>query len=94
MKCLHSIKFKLIAATLACVALVSLLSSLLLYSYLNYAVDQKSARLQRLYLTTLQQQMDKYISDFCSLVVLAANDRQIGEAMAQHGSINSVMLSA
>ncbi len=94
MKGLHSIKFKLIAATLACVLSVSLVCSLVLYGYLSDLVEEKSAHIQRLYLTTMQEQMDKYISDFCSLILLAANDREIGEAMTHGVPVTSAMLSA
>lgn len=94
MKGLHSIKFKLIAATLACTALVSFLSSFLLYRYLDYAVEQKSIRIQQLYLETMQEQMNKYIADFTSLVLFIANDWQIGEAMTRGTPVNSGMLSA
>lgn len=94
MKGLHSIKFKLIAASLACALSVSLLSSLLLYSYLNYVAEQKSIRIQQLYLQTMQEQMDKYIADFVSLALFIANDWQIAEAMTRGTPVNSVMLNA
>lgn len=94
MKGLHSIKFKLIAATLACVAAVSLLSSFLLYRYLDYVVEEKSARIQQLYLDTMQEQMDKSIADFTSLALYIANDWQVGEAMTRGTPVNSVMLNA
>lgn len=94
MKGMHSIKFKLIAATLACVAVVSLLSSFFLYRYLDYVVEEKSARIQQLYLETMQEQMNKSIADLVSLALFIANDWQIGEAMTRGTPVNSGMLSA
>lgn len=93
-KGLHSIKFKLIAATLACVAVVSLLSSVLLYRYLSYVAEEKSARIQQLYLETMQEQMDKSIDGLVSLALFLVNDWQIGEAMLHSLPVNMGTLDA
>ena len=43
---LHSIKFKIIAATLACVAAVTLASTFVLYNYLNHLLQQQNTRIR------------------------------------------------
>lgn len=94
MKQLHSIKFKLIAATLVCVAAVTLFSSLFLYRSMNSIVEQKSSRIQQLYLATMQGQIDKYVSDLVSLVILTANDKKIVSTLAYTSRISSATLDA
>ena len=90
---LHSIKFKIIAATLACVAAVTLASTFVLYNYLNHLLQQQNARIQQMHLSTLQAQMDKYLDDFLSLVLVCANDNTISSA-AGLGGVNNLTLNA
>lgn len=94
MKHTHSIKFKLIAATISCVAVVTLISTLFLYNYLNRIIQEKSDLIQQMYLTTMQQQMDKYISDATSLAILCANDSTISRVIGQNGPTSSQTLLA
>ena len=90
---LHSIKFKIIAATLACVAAVTLASTFVLYNYLNHLLQQQNTRIQQMHLSTLQAQMDKYLDDFLSLVLVCANDNTISSA-AGLGGVNNLTLNA
>ena len=80
LKHLRSIKFRLIASTLLCVATVTLVSNFYLFYYLNKIIDEKSIRIQRMYLTSLQTQMNDYMDSITSLAILCASDRAVEQA--------------
>ena len=93
-KRIHSIKFRLIASTLLCVATVTLVSNFYLFNYLNKIIDEKSLRIQRMYLSTMQTQMNDYINSLTSLAVLCASDRAIEQATRPGQDITSFTLKA
>lgn len=94
LKHFHSIKFRLIAATLLCVATVTLVSNSYLFNYLNKIIDEKSIRIQRMYLTSLQTQMNDYMDSITSLAILCANDRSLELATRPGQRITSSTLKA
>lgn len=92
MKRFQSIKFKIIAATLLCVTAVAFASSTALYYYANQAISEKSDRIQQMYLTTMQSQMEEYIADAVSLLLLCSNDNTISSALNSSSSSSKVRL--
>ncbi len=87
----RSIKFRLIASTLLCVATVTLISNFYLFNYLNNIIDEKSIRIQRMYLSSLQTQMEDYINSITSLAVLCASDRTIDLATRSQDITSSTL---
>ena len=75
-------------------AAVTLVSNLFLYNYINQALSQKIDRIQQMYLTTMQTQMNGYIADAVSLAVLCANDSIISSALNHTAATPSALLSA
>lgn len=94
LKHFRSIKFKLIAVTLLCVAAVSLVSNALLFDRLMGIIDEKSDRLQNVYLTTIQTQLNEYIDNAITLLILCANDNVLATATRAGATPSSSMLSA
>ena len=94
LKHLRSIKFRLIASTLLCVATVTLVSNFYLFYYLNKIIDEKSIRIQRMYLTSLQTQMNDYMDSITSLAILCASDRAVEQATRPGQNITSSTLKA
>ena len=90
----HSIKFRLIASTLLCVATVTLISNFYLFTYLNKIIDEKSIRIQRMYLTSLQTQMNDYMDSITSLAILCASDRTVEMAARSGQRVTSTTLKA
>ena len=90
----HSIKFRLIASTLLCVATVTLISNFYLFTYLNKIIDEKSIRIQRMYLTSLQTQMNDYMDSITSLAILCASDRTVEMATRSGQRVTSTTLKA
>lgn len=77
----HSIKFKIILTTICCMAFVALFCSLFLYHYLTTIIDQKADRIQQIHLTTMGNQLDRYINDVTNLAVMASNDSEVALAL-------------
>ena len=80
--------------TLLCVAAVSLVSNALLFDRLMEIIDEKSDRLQNVYLTTMQTQLNEYIENAVTLLILCANDNVVATATRAGATLSSSMLSA
>lgn len=80
--------------TLLCVAAVSLVSNALLFDRLMGIIDEKSDRLQNVYLTTMQTQLNEYIENAVTLLILCANDNVVATATRAGATLSSSMLSA
>ena len=76
-----SLRFRLIVMTVLCAAIVSLAGNLALYSYLNDIIRQRAERIDEIYLSTLQTQLDEYLSDLADLTILCASDTTISRAL-------------
>lgn len=80
----HSLKFKIIVTTLLCTFLVSLAGNLFLSQYLTGIIRQKAERIDQMYLSTIRNQLEDYLSDFQDLAVLCANDLAVSMALAKN----------
>lgn len=89
-----SIKFKIIATTLLCVAVISFGSNLFLFNYSNNILEERAARINNMYLTTLQAQLDEYLSDIVDMVVFCANDDKVTAALSRTDNFTSAGMRA
>lgn len=81
MRIFRSIKFKIIAATLICVAVVSLISNTVLYRILNELLNAKASAVQQVHLSTMQIQMNHFLERARTLMILSANDSVLASSI-------------
>lgn len=59
MRFTKTLRFRLIVVTVLCTAVVSLVGNLALFGYLNNILTQRADRIDEIYLSTLQNQLDE-----------------------------------
>ena len=67
MRFTHTLRFRLIVLSVLCTAVVSLAGNLSLYGYLNDIINQRAAHIDEIYLSTLQSQLNTYLTDLNDL---------------------------
>lgn len=81
-----TLRFRLIVISVLCTALVSLVGNLALYNYLNGIINQRAARIEEIYLSNLQTQLNEYLTDLSDLAVLCSSDRTVSYALSATAS--------
>lgn len=76
-----SVKFRIIVYTMLCVAAVGFASNLYLYNYLTGIISDKASDIDRMYLDTIQNQLDATLESAHSLGVLCASDFGVSKCM-------------
>lgn len=82
----QTLRFRLIVTSVLCTALVSLVGNLALYNYLNGIINQRAARIDEIYLSTLQTQLNEYLTDLSDLAVLCSSDKTVSYALSPSAS--------
>lgn len=77
----HTLRFRLIVLSVLCTAVVSLAGNLSLYGYLNDIINQRAAHIDEIYLSTLQSQLNTYLTDLNDLAVLCASDSTVSRSL-------------
>ena len=81
-----TLRFRLIVTTVLCTALVSLVGNLSLYNYLNGIINQRAARIDEIYLSNLQTQLNEYLTDLSDLAVLCSSDTEVSYSLSPSAS--------
>lgn len=81
MRFTKTLRFRLIVLSVLCTAVVSLAGNLALYGYLNDIINQRADHIDEIYLSTLQSQLDTYLTDLSDLAVLCASDTTVSRAL-------------
>ena len=81
MRFTHTLRFRLIVLSVLCTAVVSLAGNLSLYGYLNDIINQRAAHIDEIYLSTLQSQLNTYLTDLNDLAVLCASDSTVSRSL-------------
>lgn len=81
-----TLRFRLIVTTVLCTALVSLVGNLSLYNYLNGIINQRAARIDEIYLSNLQTQLNEYLTDLSDLAVLCSSDTEVSHSLSPSAS--------
>lgn len=76
-----TLRFRLIVLSVLCAAVVSLAGNLSLYSYLNHIINQRADHIDEIYLSTLQNQLNTYLTDLSDLAVLCSSDFTVSQSL-------------
>ena len=90
----HTIQFKIFVSTVLCVMVVSLASSLYLYHYINTLIYEKARHINELYLTTVSNQLDVYLTNYINLGLQCSNDTSVVKALKSEDTYGRAAIDA
>lgn len=83
-----NIKFKIVAFSTLCIAVVGIAGNVYLYNYMNGIISQKAADIDTLYLDSIEEALDSQLEKIISLGVLCASSYESANAL-RNSSLNS-----
>lgn len=91
MRFTKTLRFRLIVVTVLCTAVVSLVGNLALFGYLNNILTQRADRIDEIYLSTLQNQLDEYLTDLSDLAILCSSDYTVSRALSPAATMKNAV---
>ena len=91
MRFTKTLRFRLIVVTVLCTAVVSLVGNLALFGYLNNILNQRADRIDEIYLSTLQNQLDEYLTDLSDLAILCSSDYTVSRALSPAATMKNAV---
>ena len=91
MRFTKTLRFRLIVVTVLCTAAVSLVGNLALFGYLNNILTQRTDRIDEIYLSTLQNQLDEYLTDLSDLAILCSSDYTVSRALSPAATMKNAV---
>lgn len=91
MRFTKTLRFRLIVVTVLCTAVVSLVGNLALFGYLNNILNQRADRIDEIYLSTLQNQLDEYLTDLNDLAILCSSDYTVSRALSPAATMKNAV---
>ena len=91
MRFTKTLRFRLIVVTVLCTAAVSLVGNLALFGYLNNILNQRADRIDEIYLSTLQNQLDEYLTDLSDLAILCSSDYTVSRALSPAATMKNAV---
>lgn len=91
MRFTKTLRFRLIVVTVLCTAAVSLVGNLALFGYLNNILTQRADRIDEIYLSTLQNQLDEYLTDLSDLAILCSSDYTVSRALSPAATMKNAV---
>lgn len=83
-----NIKFKIVAFSTLCIAVVGIAGNVYLYNYMNGIISQKAADIDTLYLDSIEEALDSQLEKIINLGVLCASSYESANAL-RNSSLNS-----
>lgn len=77
----HSLKFKIIFFTAACVLVVGVACNLLLYRYMNGIIMEKAENINTIYLNNIEEQLNTNLQAVHDLANLCSNDVDVADML-------------
>lgn len=86
---IKNIKFKIVAFSTLCIAVVGIAGNIYLYNYMNGIISQKAADIDTLYMDNIEEALDSRFEKIVSLGVLCASSYESANALRSNSLISS-----
>lgn len=86
---IKNIKFKIVAFSTLCIAVVGIVGNIYLYNYMNGIISQKAADIDTLYMDNIEEALDSRFEKIVSLGVLCASSYESANALRSSSLISS-----